>query len=144
MSKNRIIVYDFTWDDDMEFGVWIGKNGEPEVLVECMVVYYDFDTDDELEEAYSSLMVQDEPHEDDSPRRFGDDESLADYLLVDDIKLGLNDFVLMPVKGKSKHMTKYLEGSDAARALADLTKLSGDTEQVPVNDRQETAKAAWG
>lgn len=144
MCKNRIIVYDFTWDDDMEFGVWIGKNGEPEVLVECMVVYYDFDTDAELEGAYSDFMHHIEPHEDDSPRQFGDDESLADYLLVDDIKLGPNDFVLMPAKDKSKHITKYLEGSDAARALADLDKLNGDTEQVPVNDRQESAKAARG
>lgn len=143
MSKNRIIVYDFTWDDDQEFGVWIG-DGKPEVLVECMVVYYDFDTEEELEEAYSNFMHHIEPDDYENPRQFGDDESLADYLLVDDIKLGHNDFVLMPVKGKSKHRTKYLEGSDAARALADLDKLNGDTEQVPVNDRQESAKAAWG
>ena len=121
MAKNRIIVYDFTWDDDREFGVWIGHEGEPEILVECMVVYYDFDTVDELDDAYSSFIAQDEPHEDDSPRQFGDSD-LADYLLVGDFKLGPNDFVIMDVKGQSK----YLEIPVKERAPGVPDRLSRD------------------
>ena len=120
MTARDTTIYDFTWDDQGDSGVWVNHDGT-EVLVEASV----HEPDEDAVEGETSDWFD----------RF---TPVPFYLLASAITLAPGDGIVTPADPNTP-----LYGAAAASALARLQRIEEEGTQTPVNPEQVSLLAAF-